>query len=111
MFKISLLTVLLLTGCAGIVYEGRYAFSDGWRPGRVTAVGEGPMFTENLHESCKIEKHQPSDSQRYVTISYSRGSHLAQRSLPVAKDASWKKDDLLYLNVLDCEAPLQTRAK
>jgi len=114
--RFGLITVLLLslmaTGCAsGIVYEGGYAFSDGWRPGRVTAVGEGAVFTENLHENCKAENQQPSAIQRYVTLRYTRAGHLARRSFPIAKDASWKVDDLVYVNVMDCKASLQVRTK
>lgn len=109
--SIALQFSLLVAGCASSIYEGRYAWGDGWRQGKVTAVGEGPVFAKELAKNCKVDSERPSASQRYATIRYTRMSRSSWRIVPVATDAHWKVDDLLYVNVLDCKVVLQARTQ
>lgn len=115
-----LTTALGLAGCASSVYEGRYAWDDGWRQGTVAAVGIGPKFSERVAKNCAADQNGSSTSQRYLTVRIltfqiltGRGSRMENgewRTVPISADARWKIDDPLYVNVSNCKIALQPRA-
>ena len=96
----------ILAGCASSVYEGRYPWGDGWREGEITAV----EAVGEVKKEC-TGAVSPSAEQRFVTIRYSRMGRSAWRTVQTSVDANWKIGDLLYINVSDCSAGLQSRAK
>ena len=110
---------LVISGCASSVYQGKYAWDDGWRQGKVTAVGTGVPFAEKVGGNCTKEgAFLPQ--QRYATIRYTMGSRGSwrkvpiasneiSRTVPIASDSHWKVNDLLYINISDCKADLQAR--
>ena len=98
---------LSLTGCANDLYEGRYAWSDGWRLGRITETGVGLDFQKGLAKNCNATL--PAD-QRFAIVRLGSGRGF-WRTVPIPSDASWKENDALYINVLDCKAPLIPRSK
>lgn len=94
-----------LAGCASSVYEGRYAWGDGWREGEITAV----EAVGEVKKEC-MGAVSSSAEQRFVTIRYIRMGRNAWRTVPIPAEAPWKIGDLLYINVVDCKVGLQSRA-
>lgn len=107
---VVLLAAGFLSGCANTVYEGRFSWENGWRQGRVTAVGDGPIFAEKHANSCKNAKSAPLQSVRYVTITYRPVTGRAWITVPVPENASLKSDDLVYVNVFDCSKRVEPRS-
>lgn len=112
MKRIGLLLIplvgLLLAGCANSLYEGRYAWGDGWRLGRITATGVGAGFQNKLAKNCTAPL---SVDQRFVTVRLGESGRGFWRTVPIPTKSSWSVGDWLYINVLDCSAPLTPRFK
>lgn len=102
--------ISLAAGCTAVSFEGRYALADGWRKGRVLETENGPKLATKLADDCRDATARTGTPSRYATIRYNGLDHFRLRTVPVPSDADWKKGDLVYLNVLDCKAPLRRRA-
>lgn len=101
---------LLVAGCASRADEGRYAWADGWRRAEVTAIMPSPEKVTQVAANCR--RSGPwTPIQRFATVRHLWDHHPVWRTVPIATDASWKVGDLVYVNVEDCEAPLQARAQ
>ena len=103
----ALLVAGLLSGCAPLIYEGRLSTDDGWREGKVTAVGKGSPLAETLAENCQASPLLRSKDVQYVTIEYRRNNRPVSRTVPTSADSHWQVDDLVYINSKDCSHPLE----
>ena len=103
-----LLASAMLAGCASAVYEGRFPWGAGWRVGTVVEVGEGEKFVNRLDGDCKAAQGRGTPV-RFATIWYMQVSRSRRWTVAIPLDASVKVNDLVYVNVLDCAAPLQRR--
>lgn len=105
-FRISIFAMALagLAGCASPLYDGRYAWKEGWRSGIVIArtAARNASFLGGPHCSAKAAE-MPADSD-LVTIKYIRLSRTAWWTGPVAKDSAIRLDDRVYFNLRDCPA-------
>lgn len=99
-----------LVGCANNIYEGRYAWDDGWREGTVAAIGVGAELAAEATKNCPSTDGMTQASGRYATIQYKKMGRSAWRTLPIPTESLWKTGDLLYINVQNCENPLQPRS-
>jgi len=106
----ALLAAALLSGCANAVYEGRLYWVEGWREGWVTEVGKGAVVAEKLAENCKLVPLIRSGGVQYVTIRFRRDGRPTWRTVPTPADSIWKVNDRVYLNPIDCNAPVERRA-
>ena len=101
----------VLSGCAPLIYEGRLSADDGWREGRVTAVGKEATLVETLAENCQASPLLLSKDVQYVTIQYRRNNRPVSRTVPTSADSQWKVEDLVYINPKDCSHPVERRVK
>ncbi len=99
-----------LIGCANNIYEERYAWNDGWREGKVEAVGVGPELATEATKDCPTMDGTTQGSERYATIEYKKMGRSAWRTIPIPAESLWKNGDLLYFNLLNCNIPLQPRS-
>jgi len=97
---------LSVAGSANGSLDGRYTWGVGWRLGRITAIGVGSDFQEKLAKNCNATL--PAD-QRFAKVRLGGSGHGFWRTVPIQSDAPWRENDGLYINVLDCDAPLIPR--
>lgn len=102
---VVLTSCAFLLGCAGIVYDGGYAYRDGWRPGTIKAIGGGIEYREKLAEGCSSQNNHGT----YATVRYTGGSHLRSRTIPVEPNSSLQVGDRVYINIKDCNLSLVTK--
>jgi hypothetical protein len=106
----ALLVAGLLSGCAPLIYEGRLSTEDGWREGKITAVGKGATFAAILAENCQVSPLIRSADIQYLTIQYRRNNRPVSHTVPTPADSPWKVNDLVYVNPKDCSHPVERRA-
>jgi hypothetical protein len=108
---VSLLLALLATGCTSMDTD-TYGRKEGWRKARVVEVGgiDSPMKT--LQTDCRSELGPNPPYTRFAVVSYNvRGSprHKARRISAVPNELNLQADDLVYVNIQNCLAPLRKR--
>ena len=100
-----------LGGCAYFfpVYAGGYSWFDGWREGKVLAVGiQLPVRPTAFDCRDKIGPRPPE--QLYAEVTYQRSPRRREfQIVPIRVDQGVKADDLVYLKAWDCEAELSRR--
>ena len=72
----------LLSGCA-TVYEGRYAFRDGWRDGTVAAALSPEQLDAQRVTRCKGPVSQADDA--WVVVRYVRTGHSTTCAVPAPR--------------------------
>ncbi|MCB1930750.1 MAG: hypothetical protein KDH17_22325 [Rhodocyclaceae bacterium] len=100
----------LVAGCAAVSFDGRYAVADGWRKGRVQETEGESRLAAKVADDCRKATDRAEASPIYATIRFEGSDHFRLRTVPLPVGEDWKKGDLVYLNVLDCKAPLHRRA-
>jgi len=108
---VSLLLALLASGCTSMDTD-TYGRKEGWRRARVVEVGgiDSPMKT--LQTDCRSELGPNPPYTRFAVVSYNvRGSprHKARRISAVPNELNLQADDLVYVNIQNCLAPLRKR--
>jgi hypothetical protein len=103
---VSLLALLAATGCASSVYEGKYAWDDGWRKAEVVRVGQASEFGGRHFSDCrfKLERGEFSPSDRFVVVSFAYMSRQRRGVLPLAANAPEPiPGEKIYANVRRCD--------
>lgn len=97
---------LLLPACA-TVYEGKCAWSDGWRAAEVVQVAT-PAEMERPHfYECVRKAAAPSTvTSRFVVVKYRQAPRTQWRAVPLQAGQSFAPGDLVYVRASDCETPL-----
>lgn len=101
----------LLSGCATTVYEGGLQWSEGWRRGEVMAVGNDADIAKEMAANCRAAFPEIRPGTSFATIKYRRDRRYAWRTVPLASDSALKKGDLVYVNFVDCKAPVVGRSR
>jgi hypothetical protein len=89
---------ILVSGCAGLVYEGGYAHKDGWRPGTIISIGNAPEYLEKLADACSSSKNGGT----YAMVRYTGNSHLRWRAYPLVPNSTLRVDDRVHINIMEC---------
>ncbi|MBX9793991.1 MAG: hypothetical protein K2Y02_06845 [Burkholderiaceae bacterium] len=112
----ALLAAVGLVGCAA-VSEPRYAVKDGWRAARIDTTGPASNLRQVTSEDCRSSA-TPSQraADRFAVVSYwslvpSRRypSGWFPRIVPLEATATLNAGDAVYVNILDCAAPVVAR--
>ena len=119
MIRVRLLSALLAgltaTGCASSIYEGGYAWADGWRKATVVRVGPASELGGRHSYDCRftLKPGQFSHSDRFVVVSFADPSRQRRGVLPlVATVPNPMPGELVYANVQRCDrAPLESRSE
>ena len=108
-FRALPLAVLLLAGGCATLYEGKYAFGDGWREARVTQVAEGRSLSRGATFDCR--KRSPvKDGEFFARVEYSFSARVKLTYIVPVRDASAiQANDLVYAKVGDCGVALVPR--
>lgn len=94
-----------LSGCASAVYEGRYAWDEGWREAEVIRLGAASELGGRHFSDCRY-KAPPgaAPADRYAVLSYRHMSRPRRAVVPVALGESLAQGEKVYVNVRDCSA-------
>ncbi len=96
---LTLLAAVLISGCAATVYDGRYAWRDGWRAGVVNAVGEDDAMRHRYAQRCGAEAKQAS---RFARIRFVEMGKARMQTIAVPKDSALQTGDPVYVKIFDC---------
>ena len=83
---VALLVGLAVTGCASSVYEGTYAWDDGWRKATVVRVSQASELGSRHFADCrfKLDQSQSSPTDRFVVVSFADMNRQQLGVLPIA---------------------------
>lgn len=110
--KYFLLTPLLvgLGGCQTI-YEGKYDWDAGWRPGTVLEVGSAEQVIKEPFRDCRKDLSAAEKSAfKFAVVSYPFLSRPRKAVVPVSPASTWTAGNPVYINVRDCKIGLESRA-
>jgi hypothetical protein len=105
------LCMLALAGCASTTYEGKYAWSDGWRKAQVVSVQTAAEMERPRFYTC-VRNASPGQlaSVRFAVVKYRQIRRTHQYAVPLQPDARVAAGDAVYVKAGDCKAPLVERA-
>ena len=99
------------TGCAA-VYDGKYAFSSGWRRATVASVVPGALLEHPRSWECARGLSSADLASRTYAVVWYVSAHSKSYfavELP-STQAPLAPGSLVYVNVFDCGQPPVTRA-
>ena len=95
---------LVLAGCAGPVYEGRYEYDRGWRIAKVLAVGDEATFGTKLKGIEDCRPGLPEDAT-LVLVRYHWGRGVRLRIALATPETATALAEV-YVNSYDCRDPV-----
>lgn len=103
------LSVFALSGCT-TVYEGKYDFSEGWREAKVIQIELSSEIAKPQFSDCRVNASpQYHASDKFIVLSYKHLNRPRKRVIPFGPSDGARVEDLVYINVTDCERPLIPR--
>ena len=108
---VSSVLVFALAGCAeGPVYEGRFAYDDGWSIGKVTEVGGARGTFERSSKDCRLSAvAQGKGGREFAHVAYQRGKHYRSIISTLPEGTRVAPGDEVYVNFQDCDAEIAPR--
>ncbi|MBL0422534.1 hypothetical protein JI739_19465 [Ramlibacter sp. AW1] len=103
----ALLTAALaVSGCASSVYEGKYAWHDGWRKGKVVRVAEASQLGGRHAMDCRYKMGpQELAGTRFAVVAVRGAGRTTRAVVPLAAGSPEPASgDLVYANVRTCNA-------
>lgn len=102
--------LLALGGCQ-TVYEGKYEWGAGWRPGTVREVGLADQITKEAFRDCrKGLTASDRSTQKFAVVTYPYLSRSRNSMVPIFPESNWNRGDLIYINILNCSSALARRS-
>lgn len=105
----ALPAVLLLAGC-GTVYEGKYAFGEGWRKAEVVRIGAASQISRPDFFEC-IRKASPEQraNGQFAILEYMNMGAMKRRALPLAPEQQLQVGAKVYANMDRCDGRIERR--
>ena len=100
---VAALALVMTSGCSTPVYEDRYAWSEGWRVGKVTKLIQADEFLKVSGSRCRQMELGPTDQIaviRWREVTRTRG-HFAR----VDAGSGMAVGDEVYFNAWKCDQP------
>jgi hypothetical protein len=102
LFSLAVL-LTLLSGCAPL-YEGKYAFADGWRKGRSVKISDAAAVPRPGYWQCLRQAPPGAQAKApYAIVRYSGFGRARQRLVPVHRDLELRENEAVYVNLGRCE--------
>lgn len=101
--------IVLVTRCA-TVYEGKYAWSEGWRAAEaveVTAASE--IERPRFYDCVRTAAPEQLANSKFAVVKYREMSRTNRRAILVQPDQSFARGDLVCVKADDCLTPLVVR--
>jgi hypothetical protein len=96
-----------LAACSSTVYEGKYAFKDGWRRATVVSVVAGEALQRRSYWRC-TKKLEPARlrERTYVVVWYVAGRTKEYFAVEASGgESTLQPGERVYVNVWDCGQP------
>lgn len=103
----TVLAAALIAGCAATVFDGRFAWRDGWREGVVNAVGAEDDMRQRYAQRCGAEA---KEAARFARIRFIEMGKARMQTVAVPRDSALQVGDLVYVKVFDCAGQAIQRA-
>lgn len=102
---------MLLAGCASTPYEGKYAWSEGWRKAEVVAVQTAEEMEWPRFYTC-VRKASPEQraSALFAVVKYKETSRMRRHAVLLRPGEKVAAGDAVYVKADDCTTPLVHRA-
>ncbi|WP_141397371.1 hypothetical protein [Polaromonas sp. AER18D-145] len=101
--------LLILTGCQTI-YEGKYEWDAGWRPGTVRSVGSADQVTKTPFRDCRLALSSAEKiALKFAVVSYSFLNRPKNAVVPISPGSTWTAGSPVYINVTNCRTALEPR--
>jgi hypothetical protein len=105
------ISLSVLGGCASVVYEGKYDWSEGWRSAEVVAVQTAAeMERPRFHKCVRTATPEQLASTRFAVVKYRHMSRTQRRAVPLEAADKVAPGDPVYFKEGDCNTPLVHRA-
>lgn len=100
----------IVSGCA-TVYEGRYAFNDGWRKATVEEVGPAAQLQGTALSDCRRNASAAQlQSGQFALVSYANFGHLRRRIVALPAHTRFEAGDAAYVKWRSCSGDVALRA-
>ena len=102
---------MLLAGCAeGPVYEGQFAYDDGWSIGKVVEVGTARGEFGRSSKDCRLSAVAQGKADRaFAHVAYQRGKQYRSIIATVPALLRVAPGEEVYVNFQDCDAEIAPR--
>lgn len=101
---------VVLSACAAPVYQGKYAYDEGWRMAKVTDVGSGYALIANSTRDCREEL--PPDkvaSHKFARVTFTSARVFHADIVPVAPGSPVEPDGQAFVNMNRCDEDAHAR--
>ncbi|WP_159273345.1 hypothetical protein [Variovorax boronicumulans] len=100
----------VLSGCATI-YEGKYAFNDGWRKARVEEVGTASALRGTALSDCRnTATPEQLETGSFALLSYADFGHLRRRIVALPAHTRFEAGDATYVKLRSCSGDVMPQA-
>ncbi|HSW82659.1 MAG TPA: hypothetical protein VLH12_04250 [Usitatibacter sp.] len=109
--SVLVVSAILLAGCVEApVYEGRFAYDDGWSIGKVAEVGTARGGFGRSSKDCRLSAIAQGKGERtFAHVDYQRGKHYRSIIATVPEGLRVAPGDEVYVNFQDCDAEIASR--
>jgi len=107
LWPMTLLAMLMIGGCASPVYEEKYAWTEGWREGRVNRLTLGEEAVRKYRASCSEARVESTD--RFAVVEWKQHERRRWFTARLPKDANATVGDEVFVNILNCQEPVISR--
>lgn len=101
------MALLALSGCATTPYEGKYAWSEGWRKAEAVAVQTaGEMRRPSFHTCVRNASPEQISTTKFAIVKYRQVSRTHTRAVPLQPADQVAPGQAVYVKVDDCTTPI-----
>lgn len=100
----------MLSGCS-TVYEGRYAFNEGWRKAQIEEVGTAQGLFGIAASDCRNAITSDQFAARlFARLSYADFGHLRRRIVLLPSEPRFRAGDAVYFKLRSCTGDVAFQA-
>lgn len=109
-FALMALAAATLAGCS-TVYDGGYAFDDGWRKAEVLRIAKAADIERPQFSDCRdgVSAEMLASGQ-FAVLTFNRMGRSRVHVAPVQVGTQWRKGDLVFANVTNCATAFVSRS-
>lgn len=101
------LALFALAACASAPYEGKYAWSDGWRETEVVGVQTAAqMVRPQVYTCVRSTSTEQLATTKFAVVKYRRMSRVQRRAVPLQVDDKVAVGQKVFVKVNDCNTLL-----
>ncbi|MGJ7568863.1 hypothetical protein ACSFBM_33775 [Variovorax sp. GB1R11] len=93
-----------VSGCA-TVYEGQFAFNDGWRKAKVEKIGSASTLDAASASDCRdVASAERRYTDGFALVSYADFGHLRRRIVALPSHTRFETGDAVYIKLRSCSS-------